>query len=111
MEYQSIRLNVNEGFQKLCAKHDLMLSKTECFSASTTMKDIIDFVYQVKDANVHLALLAYIAVEWLKGRKGRKIHIAIENEKLKEITAENVSKEELESILTKTVALFTNESE
>ncbi|KFF70302.1 hypothetical protein IW01_10810 [Pectobacterium brasiliense] len=111
MEYQSIRLNVNEDFQQSCAKHGLTLSKTECFSASTTMKDIIDFVYQVKDASVHLALLAYVAIEWLKKRTGRKIHIVIENEKPKEITAENVSKKELESILTKTVALFTDESE
>lgn len=111
MEYQSIRLNVNEGFQELCAKYGLTLSKTECFSASTTMKDIIDFVYQVKDSNVHLALLAYVIVEWLKGRAGRKIHIIIENEKPKEITAENISKKELESILTKTAAVFTNEPE
>lgn len=78
---------MSENFQKLCAKHDLTLSKIECFSTSTTMTDIIDFVYKMKDANVHLALLAYVAVEWLKSRKGRKIHIAIENEKLKEITA------------------------
>lgn len=111
MEYQGIRLNVSEDFQQLCVKHGVSLSKIECFSASTTMTDIIDFVYQVKDANVHLALLAYVAIEWLKSRKGRKIHIAIENEKLKEITAENVSQKELESILTKTVALFTNETE
>lgn len=110
MEYQIIRLNVSEDFQKLCAKYDVTLSKIESFSASTTMKDIISFVYQAKDSNVYLALLAYVIVEWLKSRKGRKIHIAIENEKIKEITAENVSKKELESILTKTVAVFTDEA-
>lgn len=104
MEYQSIRLSVSEDFQQLCAKHVIKLSKVECFSASTTLKDIIDFVYHAKDSNVHLALLAYVIVEWLKSKKERKIHIAIE----KEITAENVSKKELEGILTKAVVLITD---
>lgn len=111
MEYQSIRLRVDDDFRELCIKRGIELSKIECFSASTTVEDVIDFVYKTKDASVYLALLAYVIVEWLKNRKGRKIHIAIENEKIKEITAENVNKKELESILTKTVAVFTNESE
>ncbi|WP_043881818.1 MULTISPECIES: hypothetical protein [Pectobacterium] len=104
-------MRVDDDFRGLCIKHDIELSKIECFSASTTVEYVIDFVYKTTDASVYLALLAYVIVEWLKNRKGRKIHIAIENEKIKEITAENVSKKELESILTKTVAVFTNESD
>lgn len=65
MEHQRTRLRVDNDFRELCIKHDIELSKIECFNASTTIEDVIDFVYKTKDASVYLALLAYVIVECL----------------------------------------------
>lgn len=108
MKYQSIRLVVGEDFKELCHTHELDVEPIHCFSVQTTVQDILSFMYETKDMST-LAIFAYVVVEWLKGRKGRTIRIGIENEKIKEISAENISKKELEDILKKAVMLTTHE--
>ena len=44
-------------------------------------------------------IFSYVVVEWLKGRKEQTIRIGTKNEKVKEISAENISKKESDGIL------------
>lgn len=110
MKYQSIRLVVGEDFKELCHTHELDVEPIHCFSVQTTVQEILSFMYETKDMST-LALFAYVVVEWLKSKKGRTIRIGIENEKIKEISAENISKKELEEILQRAVILTTHEPE
>lgn len=110
MKYQLIRLVVGEDFKQLCHAYKLDVEPIYCASAHTTVQEILSFLYETKDMST-LAIFAYVVVEWLKSKKGRTIRIGIENEKIKEINAENISKKELEEILQRTVILTTHEPE
>lgn len=104
MKYKSIRMHVDDEFIELCRKNNLKVSPISCFSADTTLASIFGFLYEAKDVSI-LAVLAYVVVEWLKVRNGKKIKVTYEDKKIKTISAENITTEELEALLSRAVHL------
>ncbi|CNC78781.1 Uncharacterised protein [Yersinia intermedia] len=110
MIYQNIRLLVSDDFIELCKKNNLELSFPICFSAATTANEVVDFLFKIKDTPT-IAILAYVIIEWLKSRKGRSAKLLMDDNKIKSLDIENVTKKELEEILAKVIAIHTQEND